>query len=179
MKGRQSVAAASLACVVLCVACGFTRWRTGTGAVELLPRNGQVVVPKKMLAEISDELSTDATTMATLKGKVSSLYKVVSELRLHRAKDRRSTVYGYGANGTWKPCISGRRSIFEIGSHTLTTRSLLQIVYYTRIYHTRIRYRTHTFRLLHTHTTSYAHDIVCVCNRYMFRYAQEKILPAT
>ena len=90
MKGRQSAAAASLACVVLCVACGFTRWRTGTGAVELLPRNGQVVVPKKMLAEISDELSTDASTMAELKGKVSSLDKVVSELRLHRASRRAS-----------------------------------------------------------------------------------------
>jgi len=74
----------------LALFCGMTRqkarWRSG---LELLSSdNGQVAVPRKMLAAISQELSSDASNMAALQGKVSSLDKVVSELRLQRASRR-------------------------------------------------------------------------------------------
>ena len=41
------------------------------------------------------------------------------------------TVFGYGGNGTWKPCvISSRRSIFQIGSHSIYYTSYLEPLLY-------------------------------------------------
>ena len=91
---RDRIGSLKLAAVILlplALVCGMAwQYARGSGLELLGSDNGQVAVavPRKMLAAISNELSSDASTMAALKGKVSSLDRVVSELRHQRASRR-------------------------------------------------------------------------------------------